>query len=147
MQAPQNGEADIGKLGKIAFAGGWYLYVGSAFGSGGVRARVRRHAHGSGKLHWHIDYLLRKTGVDEVWYAAEKQKTEEQWVQAIRNTGEGYNPLTGFGSGDCGCSGHLFHFNEKPDIEDFQNWLKNAVTEMPELKQVQGREEVKKVFE
>lgn len=36
---------------------GWYLYMGSARGSGGVRARVRRHFRQTKKLHWHIDRL------------------------------------------------------------------------------------------
>ena len=50
----------IGALGEREFVPGWYLYTGSALGSGGLSRVSRplrffreqyRHAH------WHIDYL------------------------------------------------------------------------------------------
>lgn len=50
-----------GKLGGSVrrLAPGLYLYVGSAYGPGGLRARLRRHLEGVRKrLKWHIDYLL-----------------------------------------------------------------------------------------
>ena len=47
----------VGKLGKIKMRKGYYIYVGSAFGPGGVRARVKRHCHIRKPPHWHIDYI------------------------------------------------------------------------------------------
>ncbi|NIP37734.1 MAG: GIY-YIG nuclease family protein, partial [Candidatus Dadabacteria bacterium] len=47
----------VGRLGKIYIQPGYYIYVGSAFGPGGVRARVSRHFRKTKRSHWHIDYL------------------------------------------------------------------------------------------
>ncbi|MHA1295495.1 MAG: GIY-YIG nuclease family protein [Promethearchaeota archaeon] len=53
----------VGKLGKISFQKGYYVYVGSAMGDKGsttLNNRIARHLQKSGekKLFWHIDYLL-----------------------------------------------------------------------------------------
>ncbi len=38
---------------------GYYVYVGSACGAGGLRARITRHLCGKRRrLHWHIDRIL-----------------------------------------------------------------------------------------
>ena len=46
----------VGKLGKIAFKKGYYVYVGSAMN--GLEQRLQRHLRSQKKFHWHIDYLL-----------------------------------------------------------------------------------------
>lgn len=38
-------------------APGWAVYVGSACGRGGVRARLAHHRRLAARPHWHIDYL------------------------------------------------------------------------------------------
>jgi len=48
---------EIGKLGRFAFDAGFYVYVGSAFGPGGLKARLQRHLRTDKPLHWHIDLL------------------------------------------------------------------------------------------
>ena len=45
----------VGRLGVMAVRPGWYVYVGSAFGPGGVKGRVGHHARPQTKPHWHID--------------------------------------------------------------------------------------------
>ncbi len=47
----------IGRWGLLETCPGTYLYVGSAFGPGGLRARISRHAKTKKAKHWHIDYL------------------------------------------------------------------------------------------
>ena len=49
----------IGRLGRFTFIPGFYGYLGSACGHGGIRARVSHHLAFVGEAHWHIDYLLR----------------------------------------------------------------------------------------
>lgn len=117
MRAPDEGGATIGKLGRIHFAGGWLLYVGSAFGSGGLRARVRRHLRDDKTLHWHIDHLLGELEVVEVWWTEDDARWEESWAEALRGRPDARLPLRRFGSGDCGCEGHLIHLPERPDPE------------------------------
>lgn len=61
----------IGRLGQLHVQPGFYVYVGSAFGPGGVRARVWHHQRSSARPHWHVDYLRRTARLVEVWYTAE----------------------------------------------------------------------------
>lgn len=43
--------------GIMSFKSAWYFYAGSARGSGGLRARLKRHFRRRKKIHWHIDRL------------------------------------------------------------------------------------------
>jgi Domain of unknown function DUF123 len=52
----------IGRLGALQLQSGFYVYVGSALGPGGVRARLAHHLKLSRRPHWHIDYLRAHTG-------------------------------------------------------------------------------------
>jgi Uri superfamily endonuclease len=45
-----------GKLGKVAFQPGLYIYTGSAMA--GLRDRLLRHPSDQKKRRWHIDYFL-----------------------------------------------------------------------------------------
>ncbi len=47
----------IGRFGVLAVQPGYYVYVGSAFGPGGLKARLAHHAGPAKSPHWHIDYL------------------------------------------------------------------------------------------
>lgn len=46
---------EVGSLGMQVLLPGFYLYVGSAFGAGGLRARVGHHLEATTDPHWHID--------------------------------------------------------------------------------------------
>ncbi len=48
----------IGSLRESEYRAGYYIYVGSARGPGGLRSRIKRHLSRVKHLHWHIDYLL-----------------------------------------------------------------------------------------
>ena len=43
MRSERRRRVQVGKLGTIEVNIGYYLYAGSAFGSGGIKARVSRH--------------------------------------------------------------------------------------------------------
>jgi Uri superfamily endonuclease len=125
----------IGKLGTFDFPAGYYLYVGSALGPGGLRARLARHQHGSEsslqsssgqtdkKLHWHIDYLLQRAQLIEVWNIASKERLECKWGEAARRLSGAQVPVRGFGSSDCRCPTHLIHFSVRPNREQFEQAL------------------------
>jgi Uri superfamily endonuclease len=49
----------VGRLGEFDLVPGFYAYVGSAFGLGGLRARIGHHPESTAEPHWHIDYLLK----------------------------------------------------------------------------------------
>lgn len=104
----------IGSLGMVTFASGFYCYVGSALGSGGLE-RVTRHirvaAHGDKRPRWHIDYLLISPAfrLNRVYCAPTSERLECPLARAL--------PLAiipGFGSSDCRCAGHLFFSPDDP---------------------------------
>jgi Uri superfamily endonuclease len=125
----------VGKLGAFDFPAGYYLYVGSALGPGGLRARLARHqrdsessSHSSPsqtgkKLHWHIDYLLQRAQLIEVWSATSEERLECKWAEVARGLSGAQVPVRGFGSSDCRCPAHLIHFSTCPDREQFEQAL------------------------
>ena len=58
---------EIGRLGVYDIVPGFYAYVGSAFGPGGLRARIGHHLESTASPHWHLDYLLGVAEPVEVW--------------------------------------------------------------------------------
>lgn len=102
----------IGRLDEFTFPSGHYLYMGSAHGPGGLKARLRHHARVSSRPHWHLDYLRPFLHVAGGWYATGTERLECEWVSlAAREAGAGF-PAKGFGSADCinGCTAHLVAF-------------------------------------
>jgi Uri superfamily endonuclease len=109
----------IGKLGVFDFPAGYYAYVGSAFGAGGLRGRLKHHLVPAKKPHWHIDYLRQGATVLEVWYVASETCYEHQWADALRSMPGAVLPAPRFGASDCRCAAHLIRFPEKPELELF----------------------------
>ncbi|MBS1250369.1 MAG: hypothetical protein MAG431_01963 [Chloroflexi bacterium] len=118
-------EIQVGVLGDFSLASGFYLYVGSAHGPGGVAARVNRHLSPRKKLHWHIDYLTKQASIFAVWYAYGVRKFEHSWAKVLGQMTGAESPMVGFGSSDCACPTHLFYFPQKPSLEEFQDLTQN----------------------
>jgi Uri superfamily endonuclease len=104
----------VGALGPLRFAGGTYLYVGSAMS--GLQARLRRHLRRDKRLHWHIDYLLAQARIATIWYHPGPERFECAWARALAAL-PGLSPFTvrRFGASDCSCPTHLFHASAPPD--------------------------------
>lgn len=98
----------VGSLGEIMFQAGFYCYVGSALGPGGL-ARVSRHirlANNRGtRPRWHIDHLLIHPGfrLVQVYCAETRERLECSLARGLI-----LPVIPGFGSSDCTCPGHLF---------------------------------------
>ena len=103
----------IGKLGEMTVEQGSYAYIGSAWGPGGIRARIRHHRKIAGRPHWHIDYLRTVAEVTGA-YCVFGARCEHAWVQRLMHSDAATMPLKGFGSSDCDCATHLFYFGRKP---------------------------------
>jgi len=99
----------IGRLGKLQLQLGWYVYVGSAFGPGGLRARVDHHRGRARRPYWHVDYLRRYTRLESVWYCC-GVRCEHEWAAAIGAMPGATMVQQGFGSSDCRCETHLYWF-------------------------------------
>ncbi len=103
----------VGRLGQVDFAPGDYLYLGSAWGPGGLRARLGRHLRGDGHPHWHIDALRAVCGVVGYGYAVAGDAHQEcRWSQALGGI-VGTSYVAGFGASDCrSCPAHLVFLGE-----------------------------------
>jgi Uri superfamily endonuclease len=115
LQLSQPARLTTGKLGEFDFPAGWYAYVGSAFGPGGLRGRLKHHLAPVTKPHWHIDYLRSAASVREVWYLIGEAICEHQWADTLRSMPGAAIPAPRFGASDCTCETHLIYFAEKPD--------------------------------
>ncbi len=102
-------EVQVGRLGRFSLAVGHYLYVGSAHGAGGLRARVGRHLRAEKKPHWHIDALTARVPVVAVAWRVSPERLECLWAARVAALEGVRAPVLGFGASDCGCQAHLFH--------------------------------------
>jgi Uri superfamily endonuclease len=121
------------------FPRGWYVYVGSARGPGGLKHRTNRHRkrRESGKrMHWNVDYFREFAPIREVWFShTESQRWEHDWAQAILKMHEASTPVVGFGASDCkwGCDSHFFHFPNRPFTVGFRSKLGERFSSHPEV--------------
>lgn len=115
LQLMQFKTITIGQLGRIDFLPGWYAYVGSAMGPGGLSARVGRHHRLRKKKHWHIDYLRPATRMEGLFVVTDPRRREHRWAQLIGEIPLSGQPVSGFGATDCQCGAHLFYYAQRPD--------------------------------
>ncbi len=114
MVCASDRQVAVGKLGRLNVRSGFYVYVGSAFGPGGLKARIAHHARISVRPHWHIDYLRPIFHLKEVWYACDSERQEHRWADTFSRSKGATMPISGFGASDCRCQSHLFRFTRKP---------------------------------
>ncbi len=107
----------VGGLGPVDFERGHYAYVGSALGS--LEKRIERHLGSRKRIHWHIDYLLEKAHVDEVFSVESPLRLECRIAKRLASKLES---VKGFGCSDCRCRSHLFYSEDR-------DALKNSVKE------------------
>jgi Uri superfamily endonuclease len=97
----------VGALGSLKFSSGVYLYVGSALGPGGLRARLKHHLSMSPRPHWHADYLRRYSRLSSVWLSMGTDRRECSWTGILSELPQLDSFGHGFGSSDCRCPSHL----------------------------------------
>lgn len=121
-------EIEVGKLGKTIFPAGYYIYVGSALGPGGLAGRLRRHSRSTAspgwQAKWHVDYLRHYTKTSAVWVVQQSTRREHDWAAVIQELPGVMITMPGFGSSDCSCPAHLFSFPRKPQWDGFQRLLR-----------------------
>lgn len=118
LRSHRKASAQIGRLRQIDLEPGYYLYVGSAFGPGGVHARVARHCRRDTSHHWHIDHLREFLTPVGVWYSHDTKRLEHRWAQLLGGM-RGMSSIQGFGCSDCTCYSHLFLTSIAPDFAHF----------------------------
>jgi len=119
----------IGRLGRFDLPRGWYLYVGSAFGPGGVAARCRHHRRISPRPRWHVDYLRVVAPLRAIWFSHATIPLEHLWASRLARDPDLAIPIPGFGASDCDCATHLFRAAAKPDLRHFSAELASQAGE------------------
>jgi Uri superfamily endonuclease len=121
------------------FALGYYVYIGSARGPGGLKSRVRRHQNrrvDGKRMHWNVDYFRELAPIGEVWYSyTQSDQLEHDWAQSIARMYRASVPFAGFGTNDCGqgCDAHFFYFSERPFVAGFRAVLGPKRHKPPEV--------------
>lgn len=128
LQNKRHLRIQVGRWREIEFKRGFYLYVGSAFGPGGLRARLNRHCRLRKTRHWHIDYLREGVTVLGAWISCEPRRLEHKWAQTISSL-EGVTNIEGFGCSDCACPAHLFFSPKKPSFVTFSGVMEGKMRE------------------
>jgi len=126
-------QVQVGKWGVIGTEPGYYLYVGSAFGPGGIKARVARHSRTEKAKHWHIDYIREHMDLVSVWFSHHNKKLEHDWARTLSAI-PGMEPVQGFGCSDCQCYSHLFRSDNQPEFRQFCNRAGRNILSTPALK-------------
>ncbi len=112
----------IGRLGRILFPPGYYIYVGSAMK--GLDGRIKRHRRLRKRPHWHIDALRAVTEFRSALPIRSSDHLECEIGKALTKIGEWEIP--GFGSTDCACQTHLFGFTRDPlNLRGFHDLLQH----------------------
>ncbi len=116
LDAPQ--AVIVGALGALAFPQGWYLYLGSARGPGGLQARLARHRRqGNKRFHWHIDYLRAVAQLTQVWTYTSQARRECEWATSAAALPGATITAPRFGASDCRCPAHLLHYTQPPQAD------------------------------
>jgi Uri superfamily endonuclease len=121
IKVPENIEIQIGKLGKINFKKGFYIYAGSALNR--LEKRIERHMGKEKKKRWHIDYLLDKAEIVKVIYAETDARVE---CSIAGKLNQNLESIKKFGCSDCKCKSHLFY---SINLNDLNNYVSNAFAE------------------
>ncbi len=105
---------DIRTLSRPELPAGLYLYAGSAWGPGGIRARVARHLRKDKTKVWHIDRLTEVATAEEV---IAFPGGRECMIADFAVAHGARAPIHRFGASDCRtCEAHLLAV--EPDLVD-----------------------------
>jgi Uri superfamily endonuclease len=112
MRCSRAGTIAVGSLGTMRVEPGAYLYLGSAFGPGGLRARLGRHAARHKVQRWHIDYVRPRMSLLGAWFSTSATQLEHDWAVRVLALPTASIPLPRFGASDCRCPSHLVRLPE-----------------------------------
>jgi len=131
LSCTSNARIQIGRLGTMKLQRGYYIYLGSALGPGGLRARIAHHQKPSPRPHWHIDYLRAHTPIQCIWFSCDGRRREHQWALMVKTMSGTTIPFLRFGASDCDCRSHLYFFQRCPSRISFQRGLEFLIKRHP----------------
>lgn len=124
LRIPSAEVAFIGRRDRLPLVPGWAVYAGSAFGPGGVTARLAHHRRPVVRPHWHVDYLRQYGSLEAVWFSHDPNRRECLWAAVLARELGGRAPPFRFGASDCRCPAHLYLFDVRPTRAAFIATLK-----------------------
>jgi sugar fermentation stimulation protein A len=110
LNLKRNRKIDVGRLGRVVFRKGFYIYVGSAMAN--LSKRMERHRHLRKRHHWHIDELRAVAEFHSTLAIRSSERLECEVAEAMSKIAEWSVPR--FGSTDCSCDTHLFGMSGDP---------------------------------
>ncbi len=114
LRNEDNKFVEVGKMGRVSFKKGYYVYVGSGMHS--LDKRIERHFRKKKKKFWHIDYITPYfMNIERVYTIRRMQKIEPKIADRIEKINKGF--IKGFGASDSGKKSHLFYFKTAPQRE------------------------------
>lgn len=120
-------QAHVGKLGRIHASPGYWIYVGSAFGPGGLQSRLGHHLKPSRRPRWHLDYIKSYMSPMGIWTTTDTVKREHDWAGLLADFSGATLPISGFGASDCSCRSHLIRLPHRPSFARFVKKIHNAI--------------------
>jgi len=107
----------IGRLGRFHFAAGYYLYIGSAFGPGGLAAQLQRFEQPGQTRPWrHIDYLRPHARLIEAWGVGCVAPIGCHWARALAATQDIGIPVPHFSASNRARRSHLLYVARRPTL-------------------------------
>lgn len=131
LHCSEPAQAQVGSLGMLHIVPGWFIYIGSAFGSGGLRGRLSHHLDGGRPAHWHVDLLKPVMKLHSTWLTTGPRRLEHAWAAACLRMDGLEVPWAHFGASDCHCRSHLFYSEVKPHPGKFEAAIKHVIEDHP----------------
>jgi Uri superfamily endonuclease len=110
---PRSAAVSVGALGPVSLRRGSLVYVGSAFGSGGLAGRLRHHLRPPRRPRWHLDYVRPHLALRGAWFASGSRALEHRWAALFASLPGATVPRSGFGASDCACRSHLIQVRRR----------------------------------
>ena len=112
LEAASRRRVRVGALGILELEPGFYAYVGSARGPGGLAARLAHHRRRARAPHWHVDYLREQADLHALVPVRTSDDLECAMAAKVGKMAGWQVPR--FGSSDCRCPSHLFGMEGDP---------------------------------
>ncbi len=111
LENKNNQQVEIGKLGKIDFPPGYYVYVGS--GMTNLAKRIKHHQRKKKRFHYHIDYLTPgKMKLKKSFLVRSTDRLESDIALQVESVCD--QAIKKFGASDTRETSHLFYFANNP---------------------------------
>lgn len=138
LHSKTNFNFDHKKFGKLKLPAGYYYYIGSA--QKNLAQRITRHFRKNKKLHWHIDYLIKKRSIKLINAYLLENYGKEGECKLVRDLQTEFglkSIIKNFGNSDCrNCESHLLYSEESINYNQLLSLYHSTVLFIPSSKEI-----------